>query len=379
MIDKLTTKIQYIMESHQATRGGLSLERLLYGLSKVYETGIQFRNSLYKTGILKSRELPCFVISIGNISTGGTGKTPMTIYLSKYLTALDYKVAVVTRGYKGNLEHKGGVVSNGNKILCSPKEAGDEPYMMAQILKLPVIVGKKKFESGMTAIKKFSPDIIVLDDAFQHLALKRNLNLLLINAKKMPGNRYLIPRGTLREPVSSIHRSDATIVTHSDRNQNTVFEKTDIGSQDIPLFKCNHIPYISIISLKEKDTPQSNLLNDIKGKRTLLFSGIANNSDFKTSCDKMGLKVHRHIEFPDHHRYTQYDIDRIMRAFKQSKADYIITTAKDYIKISDDLPLGCPLVVLNVRIEFDDNNKIAFELFIKNKLQKYFGGSQGPD
>ena len=383
MIDKLVTKIQYIMKTSQESRRGLSFERLLYSLSKIYENGIQFRNNLYKTGILKSRKLPCFVISIGNISAGGTGKTPMTIYLSKYLTALGYKVAVVTRGYKGKLEHKGGVVSDGNKILCSPEEAGDEPYMMAQVLKLPVIAGKKRFESGMTAIEKFSPDIIVLDDAFQHIALKRNLNLLLLDAKTPLGNGYMLPRGILREPKASIQRSDAVIFTRSDQNPDIAFDLIDIGLPDIPVFKTVHTPYISRIATKAKNAQpiatQPDMVSHFKGKRVFLFSGIANNSDFKNSCEKIGLIIRPHIEFPDHYRYKQHDIDKITNLFNQSDAEYIVTTQKDYIKIADNFPYDYPLVVLGVQIEFDHNNKTAFERFIKEKMKKYFEKTQALD
>jgi len=372
MINKLTARIHTIMKSSQKSKKGLSFERFLYSLSKVYESAVLFRNHLYKTNILKSRELPCFVISIGNISAGGTGKTPMTIYLAKYLTSLGYNVAIITRGYKGRLEHKGGVVSDGNKILCNPIDAGDEPYMMAHILKLPVIAGKNRFDTGKTAIEKFSPDILVLDDGFQHMALKRNLNLLLLDARKPIGNRYLLPRGTLREPVTSIRRSDAVIFTRSDLNLDTVVDLADIGLQDIPLFKSVHVPYISNIS-----TPD--ILNHIKGKCAFLFSGIADNSAFKSSCEKIGVIVCHHIEFPDHCHYTQPDIDKVTEAFKQSNAECIITTQKDYIKIADTFPSDQPLVVLDVQIEFDDNDKTAFKRFIKEKVRNYFKKNHGSD
>ena len=383
MIDKLITKIQYIMKSSRKSRRGLSFERLLYNLSKVYKNGIQFRNYLYRAGILKSKKLPCFVISIGNISTGGTGKTPMTMYLSKYLTTLGYKVAIVTRGYKGKFEHKNGVVSNGKKILCGPEEAGDEPYMMAQALKLPVIAGKKRFKSGMTAIEKFSPDIIVLDDAFQHIALKRNLNLLLLDTKKPIGNGYLLPRGSLREPAASIQRSDAVIFTRSDQNPDTAFDSIDIELANIPMFKTVHAPLISKIATKKKNVQptlnQTDMVNHLKGKRAFLFSGIANNPDFKSSCEKIGLIVCHQIEFPDHYWYKQHDINKLTKAFKQINADYMVTTQKDYIKIADNFPFDHPLVVLDVQIKFDHNNKTAFGKFIKEKTQKHFEKTKVPE
>ncbi len=161
IFNKLIIKVNTIINSQYKSKQSLSLEHFLYYLSRIYEIAVLSRSYLFKIGILKSRELPCFVISIGNIVAGGTGKTPMTIFLANYLISHGYKVAIVTRGYKGEFEHKGGIVCDAKKILCTPQEAGDESYMMAQLLKLPLITGKNRFKSCITAIKKFSCDIII--------------------------------------------------------------------------------------------------------------------------------------------------------------------------------------------------------------------------
>jgi len=376
MMEKLTVRVQTIMRSRRESRPGPSFERLLFKLSKLHEKGLQFRYSLYKKHILKSRTLPCFVISIGNITAGGTGKTPMTIYLSQFLTALGYKVAIVTRGYKGQLEHKGGIVSDGRTIFHGPQIAGDEPYMMAQMVKCPVIAGKNRFKSGMTAIEKFSSEIIVLDDAFQHLTLKRDLNILLLDAKEPFGNSYLLPRGPLRETVTSIHRSDAIILTRSDLEPGSKKDLTDIFPQNIPVLKSSHVPHGCKTSTKRDSTlctePKADILNRMKGKSAFLFSGIAHNSDFKRSCEKTGLVVQGHIEFPDHHRYTPADIDTIKKAFEESRSAIIVTTRKDYVKIADYFPSDCPFIVLDVQIKINDIDKIIFEEFIKNKIADYF-------
>jgi len=383
MLKKLIKKIEMIMKSGQKTQNRrtqktLSFETLLYGLSILYTIGINIRIHLYRTGIFKSGKLPCFVISIGNICVGGTGKTPMTIYISRFLTTLGYKVAIVTRGYKGTLEHKGGIVSDGKTIFCGPKEAGDEPFMLAQVLKLPVIAGKKRVDSGMTAIKKFSPDIILLDDAFQHLALARNLDIVLMDAKKPLGNGYLLPRGVLREPVRSIHRCDAVVFTRADRinernKNNAPFPHPDITG--MPNFKCIHTPYIRKIFTHTKDQADDNSLSSesekYKGKRILLFSGIADNQAVKTSCEKLSFLVEHHIEFADHHWYTQNDIDLIISTFKQSRAEYIATTQKDVTRLSHFLPLNFPLIVFDVQIEFNRADKIDFERFLKKEIDHY--------
>ncbi|MCP4670090.1 MAG: tetraacyldisaccharide 4'-kinase, partial [Desulfobacula sp.] len=295
MIDKLTIRINAIINSNDKTRCGPSLERFLYYLSQIYKIAVLFRHALFKFKIFKSRNLPCFVISIGNLVAGGTGKTPMTIYLARFLTSLGYKIAVVTRGYKGKFEHKGGIVCDGDKILCTQKEAGDEPYMMAHLLKLPLIAGKNRFNAGMTALEKFSPDIIILDDAFQHIALKRDLNLLLLDAKNPLGNHHLLPRGTLREPPSSIERSDAVIYTRSSSNtsKNRHIDNINGILGNTPCFTSDHIPYINKVIpensfLLSKESTREEISSYVQGKQILLFSGIANNANLKKSCEKMG-------------------------------------------------------------------------------------------
>ena len=382
MFNKLTFQVNAILNSKYQTKHGMTLERLLYYLSKIYELVMRFRIYLYEIGILKSKNLPCFVISIGNIVAGGTGKTPMTIFLANYLQSKGYKVTVVTRGYKGEFEQKGGIVCDDQNNLSTQKEAGDESYMMAQLLQLPILAGKNRYESCISAIKKFSPDIIILDDAFQHLALKRDLDLLLINSENPFGNSYLLPRGFLREPLTAVQRCDAVIYTHSDSNtpsNTTTNTIADIIPASINTFKSNHTPYIKKLDTEKFVLPLSNKKeaceNNIQGKIALLFSGIANNSNFRSGCKKMGFKIKQHIEFADHYQYSKQDIDKIKSIFKQGSVDFIVTTLKDYVKISDCFSDKYPVMVLDVKIEFNAENRQKFDFFLKNKLkQKKSGG-----
>ena len=382
---RMEVRINSIINSRQyKTKQGFPLEYFLYGFSKIYKLIILFRHYLYKSGILQSKKVSCFVISIGNIVAGGTGKTPMTIFLAKYLTSLEYKVAIVTRGYKGEFEHKNGIVCDGKNILCTPSEAGDESYMMAQVLKLPLLVGKNRYKSCITAIEKFSCDIIILDDAFQHISLKRDLDLLLIDAKNPFGNRYLLPRGILREPLISLQRCDCVIYTHSNQdNQDNLQGTSDIISKAIPVFKSSHIPYIKLKISENFITPSFKSQKDkiqnlkspsykspsYKSKNALIFSGIANNSNFKHSCENMGLIVKKHLQFGDHYQYKKGDIDKIKTLFKQESADLIVTSLKDYVKISHCFSNEYPVMVLDVKINFNKQNRHKFEIFIKNRLK----------
>ena len=194
----------------------LSLETALLVLSLAYGVVIRIRARLYAAGVLPSKALLCRVISVGNIIAGGTGKTPMTIFVAQLLRDKGQRVVVLSRGYRGSMEASGGIVSDGERIFKGPDEAGDEPYLMARVLKgIPVVVGKRRYEAGMMAIARFQPDVIVLDDAFQHLRLKRDLDLVLLDCRSPWGNGYLLPRGLLREPLSALRRAHAIIFTRS--------------------------------------------------------------------------------------------------------------------------------------------------------------------
>ena len=212
-------------------------------LSKAYGAGVRLRRDGYALGFLKSRKLPCTVISIGNLTTGGTGKTPMTIYVAERVRQLGYRVAVISRGYKGAAEKNGGIVSDGNAILMDPNTAGDEPFLLAASLKgIPVLVGHDRYQSGMKAINRFQTEVVILDDAFQHLALFRDLNLLLLDSTMPFGNGRLLPRGTLREPAAALRFSDALIMTRSPR---PFCSPAEPWAKARPVFCAIHEPFIS--------------------------------------------------------------------------------------------------------------------------------------
>ena len=221
----------------------------LFMISKVYGGVVKLRRLFYKKNILTSKRLPCPIISIGNITLGGTGKTPMTIYVVHALKQLGYKVAVISRGYKGSAEKIGGIVSDGKVLLMTPDISGDEPYMMAKRLKdVPVIVGKNRFMAGRMAISKFDPDVIVLDDGFQHLKLQRDLDIVLLDYHKPFGNRHLLPRGVMREPVSALLYADAIILTKTDTVNNnetsSLLRKLRSFERKKPVYRSFHHPFV---------------------------------------------------------------------------------------------------------------------------------------
>ena len=192
---------------------GLNLAAGVYG-------GVgRLRAALYRRGVLRARRLPCPVIAIGNLTVGGTGKTPMAIHVAGLLQQLGYRVAVISRGYRGLAEKTGGVVSDGANLRMTAAQAGDEPYLMALLLPgVPVVVGRSRLRAGLCALAAFGVDVLVLDDAYQHLQLARDLNLLLLDQAAPFGNGQVLPRGVLREPISALTRADAVVFTRAAGN-----------------------------------------------------------------------------------------------------------------------------------------------------------------
>jgi len=192
----------------------ISLEGTLSALGAVYGWIVKLRSDAYRQGWFPVNRLPCQVISVGNLTLGGTGKTPMTIYVSQQIQSMGFRTAVISRGYGGRAEKTGGIVSDGRRLLMKPIDAGDEPYMMARKLEgIPVLVGQDRYHTGNLALDAFFPEVIILDDAYQHLRLYRDINLVLLDASNPFGNGHLFPRGTLREPISALSRADAVIMT----------------------------------------------------------------------------------------------------------------------------------------------------------------------
>jgi tetraacyldisaccharide 4'-kinase len=358
-MNNILKKIESIMTSKRKA-GLISFESFLFVLSLIYGGAVKTRETFYKKGVLKSKKLPCIVISIGNITAGGTGKTPMTIYVAKLVKRMGYKVVVISRGYKGLAEKTGGTVSDGKTIFMKADKSGDEPFMIANTLKnIPVVVGKNRFNAGMIAFNSFNPDVIVFDDAYQHLQLERNINLVLLDNSYPFGNHHLLPRGILREPLSSLGRRDAFILTRSDVAKDKIVKGGALSSQWIYGDWCT----------------QS--FEFLRGRRAFVFSGIAKNIDFYNTVKGVKCKVTGFSEFTDHHRYTDSDLNMILQSARESKADFIITTEKDYVKIAGRIAWPVDLVIIGISISFGNYDN-AFDNFIRDKLDELVKNKNSP-
>ena len=300
----------------------------LYLLSLPYGGAVRARGLFYTLGLKRPNCLPCPVISVGNITVGGTGKTPLVMALAKGLMDRGIPVAILSRGYKGK-KASGPLVSDGQIVSLSPEESGDEPFLMAKSLKdIPVFVGKDRFVTGRTALQRFNVRALLLDDGYQHLQLYRDLNILLIDSHIGFGDHHLLPRGILREPPSHLRRAHLFLLTKVEdpeecRSLETKLREIQPSS---PIFHSHYEPLGLIGPMEEWEE-----LHSLKGKKALVFSGIANPIYFSSLLKKCGMEIVKEAIFPDHHLYTANDLASLEKEGKGT--DWFVTTEKDMVKL----------------------------------------------
>jgi tetraacyldisaccharide 4'-kinase len=295
-----------------------------------YAMGSMFRPWSYRRGILKRKSLPGFVLSIGNLTVGGTGKTPAVVLLAKWALKSGYRVAVLSRGYRGNYKDKVLEVSDGNDIKAGPEETGDEPYLLAKKLTgVPLIISKRRYLAGLFAYQKFGCDFFILDDGFQHLELQRDLDLVLLDSENPFGNGHLLPWGPLREPVSQLSRADGFILTRAGPNGYKIPEILTRKFSSVPVFCADHVPTEIVF-------PHSDEVHEpsfIGGKTVLAFSGIARPELFKGTLARLGADVVYFRGFQDHYKFKVEDIKALIQMKEKVGARYILTTEKDWVRI----------------------------------------------
>ena len=293
-------------------------------LSQIYEKLALLRRWLYDKGFLKTQKLPVPVISVGNLSVGGTGKTPVTIAIAKQLQSQGYNVCVLSRGYKRKT--KGTVmVSDGEKIFTKWQDAGDEPYLIATY-KIPVIVSESRYEAGIKAIELFKPDIFILDDGFQHYQLYRDINILVIDATRPFWEDKPLPAGRLREPIETYKYADLFVINR--------FEKVKNKEQFLKkLEKFNKPFFITEENFQHLTDLKSDIpIVSLKNKKIGVFAGLGNNQQFfstvETLSQKYNFQVLHKISFPDHYDYPVLELPGNVNTW--------ITTEKDIIKLKPE-------------------------------------------
>jgi len=361
-VERLERYLVRLIQQPGADQGHTGSVRFLLawlkGLSHIFRWIVQTRLFFYEAGILRRYPLGCQVISVGNITAGGTGKTPVVEIFARELHKSGRKVAILSRGYRkkelpwfqrvfrGTLEPPR-VVSDGHHLLLDSEMGGDEPYMLASNLPgVVVLVDKNRVKSGRYAIKKFGCDTLVLDDGFQYQKLKHRLELVLIDKTNPFGNGNVLPRGVLREPVRNLDRADFIFITKSDGDSAALREQVRALNAHAEIIECRHEPR----HLRNVFSDETLPLSWLEGKRVAAFSGIAVPQSFEGFLREMGAKLTATDRFADHHRYeAQEVIDAVNRA-DEAGACAVITTEKDAVRLPRLASPAVPVFYLRVEI-----------------------------
>ncbi|MDP3478463.1 MAG: tetraacyldisaccharide 4'-kinase [Desulfoprunum sp.] len=331
--------------------------------SPVYSWLMLARQELYRKGFFKQHRLPVPVISVGNLTMGGTGKTPTVAFIATFLQSLGYHPAIISRGYGGRAKEVVNLISDAEKVFLDARDAGDEPFMLARNLPgIPVLTGTKRLYPCFYALEKLHCDILILDDGFQHLSLIRDIDLVLFNATSLAGNSRVFPGGELREPASALRRSTAFLLTGvNTHNQERAARFTELLQERFPqkpvfssriaigpLFEC------SGIAQKVPDTAPSPLH---------AFCGIAHPERFCATLEGAGFKLSGFTAFSDHWPYTQNDMDSLSRNAEINGAKGFVTTEKDLVKV-ETFTRSLPLFSVKTQL----NPEESFSAFLKKNL-----------
>lgn len=355
--------IQYLFQiayGPETSFAGWLLLAILRFVSYIYEFGVRCKLALYNSGIQKQEKLDCCVISIGNITVGGTGKTPTAQMLATQIKELGYRVVILNRGYRSHWNRNIGVVSNGEKIFMTAHEAGDEAYLMAKTLPgIPVIIGKNRAITGKYAVEKMHAEVIILDDGFQHWQLKRDLDIVLVDTLSMFGNGCVLPRGVLREPIENLGRGGLFILTKTDQSSalsRMQLRKTIAKYNSLaPVVESVHNPknFVEIAEWYKGITEHVKPLDELRGENVMVFSAIGNPSSFEQTLSSIGVNILEAVRYPDHHDYGMLEMQYISERAKSLNAVAMIATSKDAVKIPTEFIYSArqiPLYILNMNI-----------------------------
>lgn len=355
-----------IIDERRYSRTDMFTRGLLFAVSRVYRRVVQFRHWVYDKRIYRNKALGCLVVSIGNLTCGGTGKTPVVEVFAKTLSQKGRRVAVLSRGYRSKdrtswekLKSKffskrhevpPRIVSDGESLLLDSASAGDEPYMLASNLEdVVVLVDKDRVKSGLYAISEFETDTLILDDGFQYLDLKPRLNIVLVDSTQPFHNHHVLPRGLLREPIKNIRRADYIFLTKSNGGKHLRHFKNFLRKHNrrAEIIECRHEPkYLE--NVYEKNEHKD--LKTLKGKKIAALSGIANPSSFEEFLENFGSELVYRERFMDHHRYSQQELINFVNKAKELKADMIVTTEKDAVRFPRLDRRDIPIFFMRVEI-----------------------------
>ena len=359
-----TFVLEVIFEQRRDKRAAI-MRAVLFALSKIFQVAVKTRRFLYNVRILRDTTLGVQVIAIGNLTVGGTGKTPIVEKFARELSDQGRTVAILSRGYRSKpppltkrlmdkllFRHDRTpprVVSDGKSLLLDSETAGDEPYMLATNLKdVVVLVDKDRVKSGRYAIEKFGCDTLLLDDGFQYWKLRgRRMDVVLVDYQQPFGNEFLLPRGTLREPPSHLARASTIFITKSDGNTAALRQRITQHNSNAGIIECVHHP----LYFEDVFTGERYDLGLLKEKKIASLSGIAQPESFERSLVSLGGELVYSKRFADHHRFSQQEVLIVINRGKKRQAQAIITTQKDAVRFPKIDRRDLPIYFMRVEIK----------------------------
>jgi tetraacyldisaccharide 4'-kinase len=352
---------------HESKRRG-ALWFFLKLLSIPYGLAVKVRLYVYNMGLIKIRSLPAYVVSVGNITVGGTGKTPFVAMLAGWAAENGFRAAILSRGYGGKRNSGVIVVSDGTNIMASVDDAGDEPILLARKLStVPVLISKKRYLAGDLASERFGAELMLLDDGYQHLSVHRKLNILLLDAKRRFGNGSLLPLGPLREPLEQMERADLVVITkcNDEHRGNELVDFVQRRFPGKPIFRAGHFPDRVMFPRVGKEHP----LDFLAEKRVVAFAGVAQPRDFLDTVKSLKADVIHFEAFSDHHRFKQAEIAALVSEKKHLGGDLLLTTEKDWVRIDGRIDVGDGIAVLAIRTGLLSDSDLFFDM-IKQGIKR---------
>lgn len=350
-------------------RAGLS------AAAAAYRAALTARSASYRIGLLSTRGLPVPVISVGNVTVGGSGKTPLAEVVVLALAEMGARPALISRGY-GRRSRGVRIVADGGGLRLGVRDGGDEPVLLAERLPgVPIVVGENRYEAGAVAVGTCFANALVLDDGFQHRTLTKDLEILLVSGSDPWGNGRLFPRGSLREPLSALKRAGLVVVT----NPPTAAATSDIAhvlrrrGSAATVLSGAYRP----TSLRRGDHVRTEAPEALRGRKVLMLAGLAAPGGFVATAESLGAEVAGLAEFPDHHWYTPGDLARVAARVRETGAEAVLTTEKDWVRLRE-MPRGnVPFWVLSVRLDLGADS-VALAQVLSETLRRAAAGRRMP-
>jgi len=334
----------------------------------VYRGALAVREASYGVGLLSTRRLPVPVISIGNLTLGGSGKTPLAALVATALRELGTHPAVISRGY-GRRTRGVRVVADRDGVSLGARDAGDEPRLLAEQLPgIPIVVGESRYEAGRVAVERCGADALVLDDGFQHRTLAKDLEIVTVEGVEPWGNGRLFPRGVLREPLSALRRADVVVVTNPAHPETAPEISRSLRLGGSPAIVLTGSYRAEALRPDADGAPRSP--SALSGRRVVALAGLASPAGFLTTLSSLGATVAELEEFPDHHPYTRADLERVGSTSRRAGADWVVTTEKDWVRLREVPRPAIELWVLSVRLDMGSDRAALVEILARTLRRK---------